>query len=85
MILLVAGQTKIDDQRRLRDVKWWRRILPTLPVVLGVAIYLLLPLGIDQPWGVKLLMGVGVGLITPGIRKMIKRGFIDDLPERKDD
>ena len=89
-LIWFVGSTPVSEgrdgkPRNLRDIKIWRRIVPMLPIALGVLIYVGAPLDIEGSWGVRALQGLAVGMFAPQIRKIIKRGIFDKLKERKDD
>lgn len=70
---------------RLSRVRWWRRLLPILPILIGVGAAFLpgtLPVEDGAPpmaWGSRLLIGAWAGLVAAQGRKVIKRLAVDKL------
>lgn len=62
----------------------WRRILPVLPVVLGIGAAFLPGVltaedGSVPAWGTRLLIGAWAGLVAAQGRKVLKRAFVDKI------
>ena len=87
VLLLAAGVMIIifGVQRSLPKLwrrTWWRRVLPLLPLALGVAGAFLPGIvndgdEIPATWGSKVLVGLWAGFISSHLRKVIKRFFSD--------
>jgi len=79
------GESPDGRLRRLRDAKWWRRLLPLLPLGLGVAVAYMpgvAQIPLDQ-WGAVLVFGLWVGFVASHGRKLIKRLVLDRLEDMK--
>ncbi len=90
-LLWGVGSLPIGDgpggrQRRLRDCPWWRRVLPLLPLAMGVGMAYMpgvakIP---KEDWGAVLVFGLWVGFVASHGRKVIKRLAVDKLDGYKD-
>jgi hypothetical protein len=63
---------------------WWRRVLPILPLVLGVAAAFMpgvMPsdMALAEGWGANVLVGLWAGLVAGHGHKIIKRLAVDKL------
>ena len=79
------GESPDGRVRKLRDSKWWRRLLPLMPLALGVAVAYLpgvVEIPTDQ-WGAVLVQGLWVGFVASHGRKLIKRLVVDRLEDMK--
>lgn len=82
------GSIPTKNKNRLRDSKVWRRILPLVPLVLGVGGAFLPGVvtgedGSAVPWGEAVVVGLWTGFLAAHGRKVIKRLAIDKLDDRK--
>lgn len=79
-VLYFAGMIPVGD-KRLKQIVIWRRLLPLVPLVLGVAGAFLPSVvgteGEPASWGAKILVGVFAGFVAAHGRKVIKRGVLD--------
>lgn len=71
-------------KRRLGQTRVWSKLLPVLPMLLGVGAVLLpgvVALGdghtVRSSWGNLVLLGVWAGLVASQGRKVFKRGLVD--------
>jgi hypothetical protein len=79
-----AGQIT-TGKKKLGDSKAWRRILPVMPLVLGIG-GAFLPGTVDvEPgaWGARIVAGLIAGMVAAHARKIVKRLFVDKLAENK--
>jgi len=82
------GEAKNGRLRRLKDSKTWRRILPLLPLALGVGgAFLPGVLGLEpgRAWGEMIVVGIWAGFIGAHGRKIVKRALVDRLGDLKSD
>ena len=77
---------KTKNTKYLKDNKVWRRILPLLPLVLGVGVAF--APGVSQlpkeEWGSIIVFGVWCGFVASHGRKIIKRGILDKLKDQNE-
>lgn len=84
-LLWFLGKIPISKQKCLRDNIWWRKILPLLPLVLGVG-FAFAPgvSGIEsEEWGDIIVFGLWTGFVAIQGRKVLKRWIVDKLGESK--
>ena len=85
-LLFFVGKIPIGKKSKLlRSNKVWRRILPILPLFIGVGAAFApgvsnIPL---EQWGSIIIFGVWCGFVASHGRKILKRGILDNLEERK--
>jgi hypothetical protein len=63
---------------------WWRRVLPILPLVLGIVAAFMpgvvpADVALTQSWGTNVLIGLWAGLVAGQGHKIIKRLSVDKL------
>jgi branched-subunit amino acid transport protein len=85
--LYFAGQMPLR-RGKLSGARWWRRILPVLPIALGIGAAFLPGVLVGEDgstitWGSRILIGAWAGLVAAQGRKVIKRLAVDKL-EAKD-
>lgn len=73
---------------RLAKAGWWRRILPVLPIALGIGAAFLPGVlagedGAAMPWGTRLLVGAWAGLVAAQGRKVFKRLLVDKFEPKE--
>lgn len=87
IIALLFGLGKIPVKKNtLGKLRWWRRILPILPLVLGIAgAFLIGQANGDgaQPFGHPLVLGLWAGFLAAHGRKIVKRLFVDKVEPAK--
>lgn len=83
-VLFFLGKIPIGKKGRLSNTRWWSRLLPVLPLVLGIAAaffpgVLTVSEGesLRTSWGNPLMIGIWSGLVASQGRKIIKRLFVD--------
>jgi hypothetical protein len=82
-VLYFIGQIPVR-RGKLAKVRWWRRILPILPIVLGIGAAFLPGVlagddGMRVAWGNCVLVGAWAGLVAAQGRKVFKRLAVDKL------
>lgn len=82
-VLFFAGRIPIG-KRRLGKMRWWNKVLPVLPLVLGIIAAFLpgvIPVSegetLRTSWGNPMIIGVWAGLVASQGRKIIKRLFVE--------
>jgi len=73
---------------RLSKARWWRRLLPVLPVALGIGAAFLPGVlvgedGTSLAWGSRVLVGSWAGLVASQGRKVFKRLAVDKLDAKE--
>lgn len=63
---------------------WWRRVLPILPLALGIAAAFMpgvvpADVALTEHWGANVLIGLWAGLVAGQGHKIIKRLAVDKL------
>lgn len=82
-VLWGVGRIPTRGGRLARRI-WWRRVLPVLPLALGVAAAFLpgvVPAHVTlvESWGANVLIGLWAGLVAGQGHKIIKRLAVDKL------
>ena len=76
-VLYFAGMIPVRGNRRLARVVAWRRVLPMVPIALGIGLAFLPGVLPDGPWASRLLLGVWVGFVAAHGRKVFTRLAIE--------
>jgi len=81
-VLFGLGKIPVGD-KTLGKLNWWRKVLPLLPLVLGVAGAFLPGVVETEPgaWGTAILVGLWAGFVAAHGRKVVKRLLMDKLKE----
>jgi len=73
---------------KLVNARWWRRLLPLLPLAMGVGMAFLpgvLPadVSLSKGWGTNVLVGLWSGLVASQGRAVFKRLVVDKLEPKE--
>lgn len=85
IVALLWGVGRIPTRGgRLAKRVWWKRIVPILPLVLGVAAAFMPgvvqeDVALAEGWGANVLIGLWAGLVAGQGHKIIKRLAVDKL------
>jgi 4-amino-4-deoxy-L-arabinose transferase-like glycosyltransferase len=83
IIALLFGLNKVPIRKTtLGNLRWWRRLLPILPLVFGVAgAFTMGQMNGDagMPFHHPLLLGLWAGFLAAHGRKVVKRLFVDKV------
>lgn len=85
IVALLWGVGRIPTRGgRLAKRTWWRRVLPILPLVLGIAAAFMpgvVPADVTlaESWGANVLIGLWSGLVAGQGHTIIKRLAVDKL------
>lgn len=71
-ILWGLGKMPVGDGT-LAKLGWWRRLLPVMPLVLGVGGAFMPGVVTAEGWGTMILAGLWAGFVAAHGRKIIKR------------
>jgi hypothetical protein len=71
-IILGVNKIPMSKTRTLGQVWWWRRILPVVPIALGIGLAFI-PGVIEGTAGSRLLLGIIAGVAAAHARKVLNR------------
>lgn len=84
---IVAGAIyfllRLLSETPLNDMPWYRRwVLPFLPEVLGVGIYVFAPIpGVEEPWLIRAALGLWCAYLAQKFRKFLGQTVLGDDPQ----
>jgi hypothetical protein len=86
-VIYFLGQIPLR-RSKLVHARWWRRILPLLPLAIGVVMAFLpgvLPkeVALSKGWGTNVLVGLWSGLVASHGRAVFKRLVLDKLEPKE--
>lgn len=91
IIALLFGLNKVPLKKTtLGKLRWWRRLLPILPLIFGVAgAFTMGRMNGDSDSGMPfhhpLLLGLWAGFLAAHGRKVVKRLFVDKVDKAREE